>query len=66
MAKVFSVIGMASGLLFCRATLDRYIKGKKISEGGMRPEHRLPPMLIGSVLQPIGFFLYGWSVHAKI
>ena len=57
---------MTTGLLFCKATLDRYIKRKKTTEGGMKPEHRLPPMLIGSTLLPIGFFLYGWSVHARV
>lgn len=29
------------------------------------PEFRVPPMLIASILCPVGLFMYGWSAQAK-
>ena len=54
---------MAVGLMLCRATLDPYIKTRKNKPGGMKPEHRLFPMLLGGTLIPIGLLLYGWTVQ---
>ena len=56
---------MIAGVLFCRVTLDRCLK--KLSKGGeMKPEYRLPPMILGSLLMPGGFFLYGWSTEYRL
>ncbi|EIN08811.1 MFS general substrate transporter [Punctularia strigosozonata HHB-11173 SS5] len=34
--------------------------------GRVDPEHRLPPMMIGAVTFPIGFFLLGWTSSPSI
>lgn len=30
------------------------------------PEWRIPPMLIGSILAPVGLFIYGWCAQYKV
>jgi hypothetical protein len=32
------------------------------AKGEMKPEYRLPPLIPGSFLIPIGLFIYGWTV----
>lgn len=49
----------------CRESLDRYVRYKK-SRGGMKPEHRLPPMFVGGLLIPISLFWYGWTIEAHV
>ncbi|KIM78033.1 hypothetical protein PILCRDRAFT_76019 [Piloderma croceum F 1598] len=34
--------------------------------GKTQPEKRLPPMMLGSITFPIGFFLLGWTSNPKI
>ncbi len=46
-----------------RASDKVYIHLKKKNGGTSRPEFRVPSMFVGSVLIPIGFFWYGWSVQ---
>lgn len=46
--------------------MNRYIVKKKATPGGMKPEHRLPPMIFGSILMPLGLFLYGWSAERRL
>ncbi|KAF8623256.1 hypothetical protein AX17_007502 [Amanita inopinata Kibby_2008] len=46
--------------------LDRlYIHFKNKNGGKGEPEYRLPSMLIGSVLSPIGLILAGWAAQTK-
>lgn len=49
----------------CRASLDRYVKKMK-NRGGMKPEHRLPPMVLGGLLIPISLFWYGWAIQSRV
>ncbi|KAF8494535.1 major facilitator superfamily domain-containing protein [Gautieria morchelliformis] len=35
-------------------------------EGQVDPEKRLPPMMIGSIAFPVGFFLLGWTYNPSI
>lgn len=61
--------GLTVGFLFCQITLghfsDWYIKRISSKHGGtIRPEDRLPPIIIGATLLPIGLFWYGWSLEA--
>lgn len=56
-------VGFLIGQFGVGTTSDRYLKIKKISEGEMKPEHRLPPLVIGAFLVPIGLLWYGWSAH---
>jgi uncharacterized membrane protein YczE len=30
------------------------------------PEWRVPPMLVGGILCPIGLLIYGWTAHYKV
>jgi hypothetical protein len=32
----------------------------------MKPEYRLPPLVVGTFFIPAGLFLYGWSAYYKI
>lgn len=60
-------LGMATGALFCSVVLDWYTKRMKSRQGGhIKPEWRLPPLILGFTLAPIGLFWYGWGVEAKI
>jgi predicted MFS family arabinose efflux permease len=34
--------------------------------GEWKPEYRLPPLLPGPLLVPMGFFWYGWSAQAHL
>ena len=43
-----------------------YRKLKKANNGVGRPEFRIPLMLFGACLLPIGLFWYGWSAQAKL
>ncbi|CAD6576751.1 MAG: hypothetical protein ASARMPRED_007868 [Alectoria sarmentosa] len=58
-------IGLTAGLLLCQATLDRYVERMK-TRGGMKPEQRLPPMIIGGLVIPIALLWYGWTVQAHV
>lgn len=43
-----------------------YIHLKEKHNNIGKPEFRIPPMFIGSVLIPIGLFWYGWSVQTRL
>ena len=62
------------GVAYFSASSDKYMKKKAAiaKEQGiedpaeiMKPEHRLPPLRIGAILLPIGFFIYGWTAEYK-
>jgi hypothetical protein len=42
-----------------------YSKLKRRNGGIGLPEYRVPLMIPGAILVPIGFFWYGWSIQAK-
>jgi MFS family permease len=39
---------------------------KHIERGDFQPEHRLKIMAIGGIFMPIGFFMYAWTVEARV
>lgn len=53
-------------MIFYGVTSDRYIKYRQAQEGVLKPEHRLLPMILGSITLPLGLFLYGWTLAARI
>lgn len=58
---------MGAAVIFCSATLDKIIKRTAAAAGGeMKPEYRLPPMLLGGISMPIGLFLYGWTADKRV
>lgn len=60
--------GCATGMVLFGALSDRSAKSRSAanSTGEWKPEYRLPPLLPGSLLVPIGLFWYGWSAQAHL
>ncbi|KAL8834013.1 MAG: hypothetical protein Q9176_007705 [Flavoplaca citrina] len=58
-------IGSLMGLFVFGAASDRIVKHKS-KNGEMKPEYRLPPMIPGAFIIPIGLFLYGWTAHFRV
>ena len=61
-------IGCLSGLLVIGAISDRILKAKskltpESPSGSMKPEYRLPPLVVGAFFIPAGLFMYGWSAQ---
>ncbi len=56
---------MILSVIICGSFLDSHLK-KKAAAGSSKPEHRLPPMLLGSILIPLGLIAFGWSAQAKV
>jgi MFS family permease len=44
---------------------DWYVRKKQKIYGSTQPEDRLPPLLLGSCLVPVGLLWYGWSAQAQ-
>lgn len=60
-------MGTILGALICVGTLDPYLVKRVEKTGGdMKPEYRLPPMVLGGIFIPIGLFLYGWTAQSHI
>jgi multidrug resistance protein len=64
---VFLGIGVGSllGLFIFGMASDKIVK-RMSAKGEMKPEYRLPPLIPGSMVIPIGLFWYGWSAEAHI
>lgn len=46
---------------------DRYYMKLCEKNGGQaRPEFRLPALIIGAFMVPVGLFWYGWSARSSI
>lgn len=57
--------GQFAGLFIFGAVSDAIVK--RLSKGGhMKPEHRLPPMIPGGAMIPLGLLLYGWTVQYHV
>ncbi|PYH45629.1 MFS transporter [Aspergillus saccharolyticus JOP 1030-1] len=57
------LVGVVCGVvLIVWQTKTRFAR-KLAKHGRVTPEERLPPMMIASVLLPIGLFWFGWSSH---
>lgn len=57
---------MFVGLGAFGAVSDTLLKKKAAGGKSMKPEWRLPPMVPGAVMVPIGFFWYGWSAEKTV
>ncbi|KAJ4287707.1 hypothetical protein N0V90_012410 [Kalmusia sp. IMI 367209] len=61
-------LGFMIGLQISHPLMDKLYARFKISyntENGL-PEWRVPPMLLGGLLCPIGLFIYGWTAYHKM
>lgn len=60
-------IGMLLGLVIFGATSDRIVTVLANKHGGERkPEFRLPILMMGATIVPIGLLWYGWSAQYKL
>ncbi|KAM0151318.1 hypothetical protein ACHAPG_008311 [Botrytis cinerea] len=58
-------IGMFIGAISCRILLDKWAI-RAAAGGEIKPEYRLPVMVLGGIILPIGFFIYGWTAEKHI
>jgi MFS family permease len=58
-------VGFLLGLLGTGLTSDHIAK-KRAAGAAIKPEHRLPPLIFGALLIPLGLFWYGWSAQYKV
>ncbi|KAL8869865.1 MAG: hypothetical protein Q9174_003948 [Haloplaca sp. 1 TL-2023] len=56
-------IGSFMGLFIFGFASDKIVKYLSRKTGEMKPEYRLPPMIPGAFVVPIGLFLYGWTAE---
>ncbi|KAJ5637224.1 hypothetical protein N7490_007103 [Penicillium lividum] len=60
-------IGAVAGAQICSYVNDRIYQALAARNGGKgSPDFRLPTMLLGAILAPIGLFWYGWSAEERI
>ncbi|EFR01508.1 fluconazole resistance protein 1 [Nannizzia gypsea CBS 118893] len=45
---------------------DLYVRKKSNMTGVMKPEYRLPPLVISAFLIPIGLIWYGWTAEKQV
>ncbi|KAL9074973.1 MAG: hypothetical protein Q9161_001903 [Pseudevernia consocians] len=58
-------VGSLFGVVIFGIASDRILKAKS-KTGEMKAEYRLPPMIPGSFVIPIGLFLYGWTADKHV
>jgi hypothetical protein len=58
-------VGMFFGLI-CFGLASDWLLKRMSAKGEMKPEYRLPPMIPGAMLIPIGLFLYGWTADKHV
>ena len=64
-------LGMVVGLIISQCSAgpasDRFVRLMKArNHGESAPENRIPMLIVGSVILPAGFFLYGWSLQYRL
>ncbi|KAL2844829.1 major facilitator superfamily domain-containing protein [Aspergillus pseudoustus] len=60
-------VGFIIGLQFCGRLIDIvYVRLSKYYGDDGRPEYRIPLMIPGGLIVPIGLFIYGWTVEYKV
>ena len=61
------VVGELVGAHLGAPLTDRVWRYPKHRAGGeVTPEYRVPPMIPGAVLVPMGLFVYGWAAEARV
>ncbi|KAJ6007794.1 benomyl/methotrexate resistance protein [Penicillium herquei] len=60
-------VGMMIGLIAIGASSDALLKKLAAANNGIiKPEYRLPPMIVAMMILPSGLFLYGWTTYYKV
>lgn len=49
-----------------RGNLTRKLEEETGEVGGSEPEFRLPPAILGSLLVPVGIFMFGWTTYSSV
>jgi multidrug resistance protein len=58
-------VGFFLGTQICAPCQDRIYRSLKARNNGVgKPEFRVPLMIPGAILVPVGLFIYGWSAQA--
>lgn len=65
---VGSVIAVATDPVWyrIRGSLTRKLEEETGVEGASEPEFRLPPVIVGAVLVPVGIFMFGWTTYSSV
>ncbi|RYO88687.1 hypothetical protein DL766_004433 [Monosporascus sp. MC13-8B] len=59
-------VGSIVGVFFCGGVADKLSNYLTKKNGGdTKPEYRLPTLVIGGLVVPIGLFIYGWTAEHK-
>ncbi|EUC26884.1 hypothetical protein COCCADRAFT_51095, partial [Bipolaris zeicola 26-R-13] len=58
-------VGFFLGQFSVGSAADKYYK-RKSAEGPTKPEHRLPPLIVGGFLIPAGLLWYGWTAEYEV
>ncbi|TGO06882.1 hypothetical protein BTUL_0420g00050 [Botrytis tulipae] len=58
-------IGMFIGAISCTLLLDKWAI-RAAAGGAIKPEYRLPVMVLGGMILPIGFVIYGWTAEKHV
>jgi len=58
--------GEVVGSQLCGPLLDYLHRKKQSRIGHVQPEYRIPFMIPGAVLAPVGLLIYGWCVQYKV
>ncbi|KZV92010.1 MFS general substrate transporter [Exidia glandulosa HHB12029] len=58
----FLIAGMGGSQVMSKIYLSMTAKNGGVAQ----PEYRIPGMIVGSIIVPIGLFWYGWSADAQI
>ncbi|KAL7942043.1 MFS general substrate transporter [Trichoderma barbatum] len=64
--EVFPLIGSILALILYFAYLHFYMIPDNIKSGFREQEHRLLPAIFGSVVLPVGLFIFAWTARASI
>ncbi|KAI1454033.1 MFS general substrate transporter [Annulohypoxylon moriforme] len=59
-------VGFMVGLAFTGIISDRLTRSMTAKNGVLKPEYRLPPLIIGAFSVPIGLFWYGWTTEYRV
>jgi multidrug resistance protein len=60
-------VGSVVGVFFCGAVSDKLSAYLTKKHGGdMKPEYRLPIIVVGGICVPVGLFWYAWTAEYKL
>lgn len=71
-ASGLAYLGMLVGFMLSQISIglfsDAYAtrQARLRPDGLLKPEDRLPPLILGSIILPIGLLIYGWTLEQKV